>query len=178
MTNEVERIVLLGYMCSGKSTVGEALARRLGWDFVDFDVEIEKREARPVSTIIDTEGEAYFREMEARLTREAAEKRRLVMAPGGGWIMQPDLLDRIRPGTFSTWLRVSPEETVRRLKDDPSDRPLKNHPDPIGIVAEMLEEREPLYRRADLTVFTDGKTAEAVAFEIERLLRTRTADRR
>ena len=69
----IERIVLLGYMCSGKSSVGEALARRLEWRFLDFDVEIERREARPVGAIIDAEGEEYFRGAEAGLTREVGE---------------------------------------------------------------------------------------------------------
>ncbi|MEX2582515.1 MAG: shikimate kinase [Gemmatimonadota bacterium] len=171
----IERVVLLGYMCSGKSTVGESVARRLSWNFVDFDVEIERREQRRVWEIIEGEGEEYFRRLESELTREASEERRLVMAPGGGWITNPELLEAIRPGTFSVWLRVSPEETVRRLLDDSIDRPLKEHPDPIRPVSEMLEEREPLYRRADLAIPGDSRHPEELAFEIESIVRLRNA---
>jgi shikimate kinase len=160
-------------MCSGKSTVGEALARRLEWRFLDFDVEIERREARPVAAIIDAEGEEYFRGAEAMLTREVSAAPAVVLAPGGGWITRPELLEAIRPGTFSVWMSVSVEETVRRLRSDSIDRPFRDHPDPGGMIAAMLAEREPLYRRADLKVPADGRTVEQVAFEIEQVVRTR-----
>lgn len=168
-------MVLLGYMCCGKSSVGEALARRLEWDFIDYDVAIERRENRPVGAIIDSEGEEYFRDLEAALTEEVSQEPRLVLAPGGGWITQPRLLEAIRPGTLSVWLQVSPSETVRRLMEDPRDRPFKNDPDPTDRVAEMLEEREPLYRLADLAVPADSRSIETIAFEIEQTVRMRRA---
>lgn len=169
----LERVVLLGYMCSGKSTVGEALARRLEWSYLDFDVEIERREGTAVRDIIESAGEAHFRELEAALTEEAAGGTLLVLAPGGGWIKRPELLDRLGPGTFSVWLQVSPDETVRRLRDDSIDRPFRDHPDPAERIADMLAEREPLYRRADLAIPTDARSTEAIAFEIEQTVRTR-----
>jgi shikimate kinase len=169
----IERVVLLGYMCSGKSTVGESLARRLDWRFLDFDVEIERREGAPVGAIIDSRGEEYFRGAEAALTQEVAAEPRLVLAPGGGWITSPQLLEAIRPGTLAAWLQVSPPETVRRLKSDSIDRPFRELPDPVGRVAEMLREREPLYRLADLMIPTDGRRVEEIAFELEQLVRTR-----
>lgn len=171
----IERIVLLGYMCSGKSTVGEALARRLDWDFLDFDVEIEHREQRSISRIIDEQGEEIFREMEAALTEEVADEARLVIAPGGGWITQPRLLEGIRPGTLSAWLRVSPDETVRRLNEDSTDRPLKGNPDAAERVAAMLEERTSLYRLADVSIPSDQRPVEEIAFELEQIIRTRNA---
>lgn len=174
----IGRVVLLGYMCSGKSTVGEALARRLDWRYLDFDVEIEQREERPISAVIDEGGEEYFRSLEAALTEEAADDPFLVMAPGGGWITQPELLDLLRPGGLSVWLHVTPEETVRRLREDSIDRPFKDHPDPERMVSEMLSEREPLYRLADIRVPTDGRSVEEIAFEIETLVRTRGVLRR
>src|SRR5690606_7054936 len=106
----IERIVLLGVMCSGKSTVAAALARRLEWRLADFDVEIERRDGRSIAHIVDEEGEEYLRSREAELTEELATAEGVVLAPGGGWITQPELLERIRPGTLSVWLRVSPEE--------------------------------------------------------------------
>ena len=169
----IERIVMLGFMCSGKSTVGAALARRLDWRFLDFDVEIERREGRTVASIIDAAGPDYFRAAEAALTREVSATPAVVLAPGGGWIMQPELLEAIRPGTFSVWLSASVDETVRRLRADNIDRPFRDHPDPAGMIAAMLAEREPLYRRADLKLPVDARTVEQAAFEIELLARSR-----
>ena len=169
----IERVVLLGYMCSGKSTVGGALARRLGWQLVDFDVEIERREDRRVWEIIRSRGEEHFRDLEAALTQELAQAAGVVLAPGGGWITQPGLLEAIRPGTLAVWLRVTPRETVRRLAADPIDRPMKDDPDAVDRVAAMLDEREPLYRRADFMVPGDGRGVEEIAFEIEQVVRGR-----
>lgn len=170
-----QRIVLLGYMCSGKSSVGESLARRLDWRFLDFDVEIERREDHAISEIVEAKGEEELRRMEEALTQEIADEARIVIAPGGGWITQPGLLEAIRPGTFAVWLSVTPSETVRRLREDPIDRPFKDHPDPIGPISQMLNEREPLYRRADLRVPADGRSVEEIAFEIEQIIRGRAA---
>jgi shikimate kinase len=167
------RVVLLGYMTSGKSTVGAALARRLEWRFVDFDVEIERREGATVREIIATAGEDHFRDLEAALTEEVAGAPFLVLAPGGGWITRPELLARLGPETLSVWLHVSPEETVRRLRADDIDRPFRDLADPVPHIAEMLAEREPLYRLADLFLPTDGRSPESLAFEIEQVVRTR-----
>lgn len=169
----VERVVLLGYMTSGKSTVGQALARRLEWQFVDFDVEIERRDGRTVPDLIEAEGESFFRDLEAALTEELAAKRYLVLAPGGGWITRPELLAALGPGTLSVWLRVSPAEVERRLKEDTIDRPFKDMADPLDRIAAMLGEREPLYRLADIGVPTETRSVEEIAFEIEQLVRTR-----
>jgi shikimate kinase len=170
----VRRVVLLGYMTAGKSTVGAALARRLEWGYLDFDVEIEHREGRTVKEIIDAQGQDHFRSLEAALTREAADASFNVLAPGGGWITRPELLESLGAGTLSVWLRVSAEETLRRLKADTIDRPFKDHPDPLPMISQMLADREPLYRLAGLTVPVDGRTPEALAFEIEQVVRTRS----
>ncbi len=177
-TRSIERVVLLGYMCSGKSTVGSALARRLNWRFLDFDVEIERREDRSIAAIIEERGETHFRSLEAALSREIAQEAELVVSPGGGWITQPELLEAIRPGTLSAWLRVSVEETVRRLREDSIDRPLKEMSAPEEKIAQMLEEREPLYRLADLMIPTDQRDPEAIAFELETLVRYRLSAQR
>lgn len=169
----IERIVLIGFMCSGKSTVAAALARRLEWRFVDFDVEIERREGRTIAEIVARDGDDHLRAMEADLTAELAHARGLVMAPGGGWITRPDLLESMRTGTLAVWLQVTPAEAVRRLLEDDIDRPLRDHPDPEAAIETMLRERLPLYRRADVAVPGDRRSVEQVAFEIEQLARTR-----
>lgn len=169
----LERIVLLGFMCSGKSTVGAAIARRLEWDFVDFDVEIEGREGAGIRRIVEERGEGYLRKLERALTEEVASARQLVLAPGGGWITDPDLLQMLRPGALAVWLRVSPEETARRLKEDPIDRPFRDLDDPVPQIGDMMAEREPLYRRADMVIPAGSRTSEELAFEVELLVRNR-----
>jgi shikimate kinase len=171
----IERVVLLGFMCSGKSTVGEALARRLGWRYVDFDVEIEQRAERTIREIVEDAGEEGLREMETALTQEVSTASQLVLAPGGGWITRPELLDMLGVVTFAAWLRVTPVETVRRLNEDSIDRPLRNEPDAVEQVAAMLREREPLYRLADIVIPTDGRSVEEIACEIEMVIRVRGA---
>src|SRR5690606_15362135 len=114
-----------------------------------------------------------LRSLEAQLTDELAEARGIVIAPGGGWITRPELLERMRRGTLSVWLQVSPAEAARRLREDTIDRPFRDHPDPETPIREILEERLPLYRRADVAVPGDFRSVEEVAFEIEQLARTR-----
>jgi len=169
----VERVVLLGYMTSGKSTVGAAVARRLEWGFADFDVEIERREGVTVQELVALGGDEALREREAALTEELAGARHLVLAPGGAWITRPELLASLGPGTLAVWLRVSPEETVRRLRGDTIDRPFRDAEDPVDAIARMIAEREPLYRLADLSIATDGRSVESIAFEIETVVRVR-----
>ena len=169
----VDRVVMLGYMTSGKSTVGAAVARRLEWGFLDFDVEIERRAGATVPDMVAEDGTERLREMEAALTEEVAGGRHLVLAPGGGWITRPELLGMLGPGTLAVWLRVSPEETARRLMADTIDRPFRDHEDPVPIIARMIAERESLYRLADLSIPTDGRSTESIAYEIETVVRTR-----
>jgi|GEM_PF-377291 len=169
----VERVVLLGYMTAGKSTVGQALARRLEWTFLDFDVEIERREGRTVKSIVGGDGEEAFRAMEAALTAETARTPYLVLAPGGGWITRPELLTELGPGTLAAWLRVSPEETARRLRADTIERPFREMDDPVPVIAAMIAGRESLYRLADVSIPTDNRSPESIAFELETIVRMR-----
>ncbi len=162
----VERVVLVGFMAAGKSTVGPLLARRLGWEFVDFDEVIEARTGRPIREIFRVQGEAAFRAMEARLTDEFGCARGVVLAPGGGWITNPALLDGLCPGSLVVWLRISPEEAVARALADHVHRPLLAGPDPLAKARLLLAEREPLYTLADVVVNVDGREADEIAFEI------------
>jgi shikimate kinase len=137
----VQRVVLLGYMTAGKSTVGQALARRLEWTFADFDVEIERRVGMTVPDLVAERGMEALREMEERLTGEFAGAAHYVLAPGGGWITRPEWLAMLGPGTLAVWLRVSPEETVRRLRGDTIERPFRDMDDPLPVIERMLATR-------------------------------------
>lgn len=169
----IGRVVLLGFMAAGKTAVGAELARRLGWRHVDLDAWIEAREGRRVAQIFAADGEARFRELEAGATRDVAGMRGVVLSPGGGWITRPGNLDALGPGTLSVWLRVSPEEAVRRAGQSPGERPLLAGPDPLGAARRLLEARAPLYARAALHVDTEGCPAGDVASIIEAEVRAR-----
>lgn len=171
----MRRVVLVGLMCSGKSSVAEELARRLGWEALDLDREIEAREGRTIPEIFRVHGEAYFRRREAELTAELTGRRGVVLAPGGGWITNPALLERLGPGTFSVWLQVSPETVLARAGPVRAGRPLLDVPDPLPVVRCLLETREPFYRRADLAVSTEGVDVASVASLIEHEIRMRGA---
>lgn len=168
-------MVLVGFMCSGKSSVAAALARRLGWEHVDLDAAIEAREGRTVPEIFRAEGEAYFRAREAELTAELAGRHGVVLSPGGGWITNPALLERLGADTLTVWLQVAPETVLARAGPDRGGRPLLDVPDPLPTVRRLLEAREPFYRLAGLAVPTDALDVESVASLIERQVRTRGA---
>lgn len=174
-TDPIQRVVLVGMMCSGKSAVGAALAELLGWAHVDLDRDIEQHAGRSVREIFAAEGEPAFRGMEAEATRRMAGRTRIVLSPGGGWITNPALLDSLGPGTFAVWLQVSPEEAVRRSGDAPGERPLLAGRDPLGALRRLGAEREQFYARAHLVVPTDGLSVDGAARGIQRCIRDRIA---
>lgn len=167
----IRRIVLVGFMASGKSTVGRLLAERLGWDFVDFDEVIAEREGRPPGRLIREVGEPAFRAAEAELTAEQAGRGDVVLAPGGGWATQPELALSLGPGTVRVWLRVSPEEAVRRAESDGTDRPLLGGPEGrVERMRRLLERRMDRYAAAELSLDVDDLGPGAVVDSIVRRL--------
>ncbi|HEU0014415.1 MAG TPA: shikimate kinase [Longimicrobium sp.] len=174
MPEPVARVVLVGMMGSGKSRVGAELARRLGWQHVDLDRAIERAEGRPIPRIFAEDGEAAFRALEARETARLADRTRMVLAPGGGWVTNPALPASLGPGTLVVWLRVSAAEAARRAAGEPGSRPLLAGGDPVARLEALLAEREPLYARAAaLRIDTDGRTPQQVADEIMNEIRVR-----
>ena len=165
----VERVLLWGFMASGKTAVGAELARRLGWPHVDLDEEIVARAGKPIARIFREEGEAAFRALEARVSGELLSASRRVFSPGGGWVTNPALLESIPGGTFTVWLKVSPETVLERLRiaSGGPERPLLSIPDPTSRIRELLAERGALYARATLAVPTDRRSIESVVDEIE-----------
>jgi shikimate kinase len=173
----VERVVLLGFMAAGKTAVGAELARRLGWDAVDLDALIEAEQGVRVAAIFATHGEARFRELEGEATRRVAARAGVVLSPGGGWITRAENLGALGEGTLSVWLRVSPEEAVRRAAAAPGERPLLAGADPLAAARRLLDERAPLYARAALHVDTAGRTPAQVADIVEAEVRARRGPR-
>ncbi|HEU4630426.1 MAG TPA: shikimate kinase [Gemmatimonadaceae bacterium] len=148
-------LILVGLPGVGKSTIGAAVAARLGWPFVDFDVEIERREGMSVTELFRTRGEAYFRGCERRLGEELAGRGGMVLAPGGGWIVQPGQVALLRPPGRIIYLAASPAAVAARLGAGRASRPLLAGGDVVDRLARLLADREPAYRTADLVVDTE-----------------------
>jgi len=148
-------LVLVGLPGSGKSTVGRAVAERLGRPFLDFDREIERREGESVARLFVSRGEPWFREQERALTRELTSQHRMVLAPGGGWIANPGCLDALRPPAVMIYLEVEPARALKRMAAGVAARPLLRHPDPLGELERLLAARKDLYILANHTVRVD-----------------------
>lgn len=165
----IERVILVGFMCAGKTTVGRLLADTLGWGFVDFDEVIESEQGRTIADIFERDGEAAFRTLEADLTQRLAPRRHTVFAPGGGWITQPELVKLLRPGSLTVWLQVSAETVLQRHRDESPapHRPRRPLLEPHGeSISELLAERTPYYRSADLAIDTEATDPARIAAEI------------
>ena len=167
---EVERILLVGFMASGKSTVGRELACSMGWRFVDVDAEVERRAGRTIPDLFREDGEAAFRRLEDRTARELLQEPGVVMATGGGWPCVDGRLDALDAGTGVVWLKVDAETAAERAGADPTVRPLLSGPDPAAQAATLLAERERFYRRARVHVETRGRAPFDIAQEIRRAL--------
>jgi shikimate kinase len=147
-------LVLVGFMGSGKSSLGRMAARRLHRPFVDTDAWVESRSGQSVADIFRRQGEAAFRRLEAEAVAAAAARRRLVVATGGGALRDPLNLRRLRQGGVLVALQAEPEVLLARAGRLPGVRPLLDVPDPLGRVRELLAERAELYRQADLHLDT------------------------
>lgn len=165
------RVLLVGFMGSGKTSVGRALARLLKWPFRDFDDEIEAEVGRTVPEIFRLRGEAFFRRVEARVARRLFDEEEVVLASGGGWAAEPGRLDAVPAGTLSVWLRVSAEEAVRRVRDGERERPLLDVDDPVARARALLAEREASYREADLVLDSESAPPEGLARSILKHIR-------
>jgi len=169
---EFERVLLIGFMGSGKSTVGPLLADALGWAFVDTDARIETDTGRSIPQIFELDGEQGFRVIESRTVREALEGSGVVIASGGGWATISGNWDDVPGGTLTVWLDVSVETVSERLSGDPAERPLLASEDAFDQARTLLERRRPAYSRAKTRVPVDGRTPAEIASHIESLVVT------
>lgn len=165
-------VLLVGFMASGKSTVGRLLAQRTGWRLVDVDGEIEARTGTPIAQLFRERGEEWFREEEAQVTRRALDLPGAVVVPGGGWAAREGRLQELPPYVLSVWLKVPAAEVVRRASGEPGKRPLlEGVGAPEAAVARLLRQREPGYARAALHLDTEGRSPLELADEILEHLR-------
>jgi len=170
-------LVLIGLPGAGKTTVGRALARRLRRPFVDLDAEIEQLFEKSITRIFAEDGEAAFRLGEAQLSaRMAVSTEPAVVAPGGGWVMNEAATAHLRGSACIIYLRVSPEEAVRRMGRGVTRRPLLASGDVDSALAALHDRRREAYERlAHWTVDTAGLPRGQV---VARVLGLVTADER
>jgi shikimate kinase len=140
-------IYLVGLMGAGKTTVGRQLAKRLGRRFLDSDHEIVARTGVPVTTIFEIEGEEGFRRREAQTIRELTAEEGIVLATGGGVVLQPENRSRLHESGWVVYLNVPPALLFERTRHD-RNRPLLHVPDPLRRLEDLHAVRDPLYREA------------------------------
>lgn len=157
-------VVLVGMMGAGKSTIGRRLAARLRLPFLDADIEIEAAAAMSIPEIFETHGEMHFRDGEARVIARLLDSGPAVLATGGGAFMREETRSRIRLQAVSIWLKADADIIMRRVKRR-LDRPLLQTADPAATVGRLIEEREPVYQHADLTIWSRDVPHEKIVDE-------------
>ena len=161
-------IALIGYRCTGKSTVGARVAEILEWPFFDADAELETRHSTTIRDIFATAGEADFRDKESAVLADLTADTERVISTGGGCVLRPENRDRLRPG-FVVWLTAEPETIWARMQTDPTTGERRPNLTTGGLdeIRELLAEREPLYREtADVILPTDDQSPEMLAASI------------
>ena len=154
--NEVHTIFLLGYMASGKSTLGSQLARQLDWEFLDTDALISKNENKSIDQIFSECGEAYFRKLETEFLHRYKTEKNIVVSTGGGMPCSENNIQNIKTKGISFYLYLKSEELTQRLWDERNARPLvKNIANKSllqDFITTSLHEREAFYFRADYII--------------------------
>ena len=171
----VERIVLIGLRCSGKTSVGELVAERLGWEFLDADDELVKRAGRSIKEIFETDGEPAFRALEKETLADLCERENLVLATGGGAVLDPDNVKVMKRNALVVHLDAPAETLFRRMQRDPvtgQQRPALTDLDGRAEMAAVAQRRAPLYEAARDIVVDTGRVdvdeaAETIAGALE-----------
>ncbi len=168
------KIVLLGYMASGKSGVGVSLSKLTGFMFIDLDKYIEDKEQKSIKKIFKIKGEEYFREVESKYLKELLESsKNFILSLGGGTPCFYDNIEIINKKSTSIYLKTLANTIFERLQSETAQRPLvatisieslKNH------ISKHLLERNLYYERANFTISTDNKTIDEIANEIKKLI--------
>lgn len=152
MPSNARSVFLIGMMGAGKSTVGRLLAQHLNLHFIDADRELEARSGVAIPTIFDIEGEPGFRRRELGLLDELSQRPGIVLATGGGAVLNEAMAKSLHERGLVIYLRATADEIFRRTRNDRS-RPLLQTEDPRSRISQLLAEREPLYERAAHLVF-------------------------
>lgn len=159
------KIVLTGFMGTGKSAVGCRLAERLALPFIDLDAAIETAASMTIPEIFASEGEPGFRRRERELIASLTNRGSCVIATGGGAVLDPENVRNLRTGAVLVCLAAEPAVILRRLGTD-TYRPLLHTPDRLATIHELLEQRSPAYAQADLSIDTSEAGIEEIVDRI------------
>lgn len=160
------KIVLTGFMGSGKTSVGNELSRKLGYPFIDTDNLIEEREGKPISIIFKEKGEDYFRRLERAVAEEVSLRNNVVIATGGGVIKDKENVKNLGRRGIIIWLKASPEIILKRVMLEGGRRPLLDVKEPLNEIKRLLAERERFYMQSDIVIDTNFITFGEIAQEI------------
>ena len=161
-------IVLVGFMGTGKTSVGRRLATQLRMRYVDTDDIIERDSGRRISNIFEEDGEAAFRELESEAVRKVSKLYNYVISTGGGVVLREANMVALKRNGIVFCLTATAEEIYRRVQHQ-THRPLLQTPDPLTKIKSMLEERHPYYVKADYMVETTGRSFGEVMAYIKRV---------
>jgi len=162
---QIHNLALIGFMGTGKSSVGRLVAAQLRFDFADTDQLIESRTGKRISDIFSDAGETGFREIEKQVVAELGRMRRTVIATGGGLAANPDHLASLKEHALVVCLWAAPEVVWERVRGQ-THRPLLQGADPMVKIRELLALREPIYRQADILIGTGMRSIKEVAFQV------------
>jgi shikimate kinase len=167
MKLQKEKVILTGYRATGKTSIGKILADLLGFDFIDTDLVIEKRQGESITDMVSRGGWDMFRRKEEDILLELVRRNNIVIATGGGSVMHEKAWEKLRKNALSVWLTVDIKTICQRLSADSNtddQRPALTEMGTMDEISMVLSERQPLYEKSsDLTINTEGKTPEEVA---------------
>ena len=167
----VSKIILVGMMGAGKTTIGKLLSDKLGYDFIDLDKIIEEKSGVKINTIFEIEGEAGFRDRELQVLSDSIEKDKVIISTGGGIVTNEKSRSHlIKHNALIVYLKANLQTLCNRLKNDNS-RPILNVENKEQVIARIIEEREPFYQDlADIDVDTSHmKSIDVVKFIIKKM---------
>ncbi|HAC29454.1 MULTISPECIES: shikimate kinase AroK [Marinobacter] len=169
-----KRVVLVGPMGAGKSTIGRMLAKELGYRFLDSDRIIEERCGANIPWIFDVEGEDGFRQRETAMLDELSNEMGTVLATGGGAVMRAENRGLLKKNSVVIYLKTSIDQQVERTRKD-RNRPLLQNDDPEGVLRRLFAIRDPLYTElADIIMFTDRKSPRLVVRQLVNRINPKT----
>ena len=161
----MSNIVLVGFMGTGKTSVGQRLAQKLNRSYIDTDDVIERDNEMIIADIFREHGESYFRRLESDAVRKVSDLDNHVISTGGGVVLRQENLKMLKRNGMVFSLAATPEEIWKRVGHE-THRPLLQGPQPLDRIRKMLAARAPFYARADCTIHTTGLSIEAVADQI------------
>lgn len=160
----MKNVYLIGFMGTGKTTVGKLIAKALNKVFLEMDEEIEREQAMPISEIFSRFGEAHFRKLEGQLLARISQRQDLVVSCGGGLACDQENLNTLKATGFVICLEASSRTIYERVRSS-THRPLLQVKEPQHAIEELLKKRQGCYRQADFTIDTEASTPEQVVAE-------------